>query len=171
MSQSHCGGFSMYSEISPSLTTTGVWHGLVSVWQNCLFTPKCHNIGIWSSVCLFACFFLRAFTAAHGGRKAPLPRQGVRCTGAAEQQGKGEHFGLTKTNGCNSQRKARISENALSSPHPAPNPRHSPASYHVSGCLCQESDAGSTQKGPRIPHWCWLQSELCTLCWDGASRG
>lgn len=37
----------------------------------------------------------------------------MRCTGAAEQQGKGEHFGLTS--GCNSQRKASISEHEV--PH------------------------------------------------------
>lgn len=64
MSQSHCGGFSVYSEISPSLNTAGAWHGLGSLWQNCLFTPKCHNIGIWSSVC-FLCTFFEELSQLH----------------------------------------------------------------------------------------------------------
>lgn len=53
MSQSHYGNFSMCSEITPPLTTAGVWLGLSSVWQNCLSTPKCHNIVFGFFVCMF----------------------------------------------------------------------------------------------------------------------
>ena len=114
MSQSHYGSFSIYSEIPPSLTTAGVWLGLSSVL--CLAELSIHSqMSQHWGLRFLTLSFLRIFTAAHGGRKDPLPRQAARHTGAAQQKDKGGYFGLTKTNSYNSLMKASTSDYASSS--------------------------------------------------------
>lgn len=76
--------------------------------------PLPNIITLGSGSCIS--FFLKNFTAAHEGRKDPPPKQAARHTEVAEQNDKGQCFGLTKTSSCNSLMKTSISDYASSSP-------------------------------------------------------
>lgn len=112
MSQSHYGSFSMYSEMPPSLTL--LKPALGSALLRRIVHPLPNVITLGSGSCIS--FFLKNFHSCTRRQERPSPRQAARHTEVAEQNDKGQCFGLTKTSSCNSLMKASISDYASSSP-------------------------------------------------------